>query len=257
LNKALSLGFDYLATGHYLRVKRYRSKTEGKKKKLFRVFKAEDDRKDQSYFLYNLTQRQLRHLLFPVGNFTKSGVRKLAKKFGLPTAGRRESQGICFILEKEHNKFLKRYLKNIESGPVMTVKGEEVGMHSGLPFYTLGQRRGIRIGGLKPYYVVGLDYQRNILVVTDDPQDEWLYSKSLVFSEVNWIGGREPNFPFKTKAAVRYRHKPIRATIREKKRNEYYLNFVVRQKAVMPGQSVVFYRGKELIGGGVIKRKNK
>lgn len=247
-NRIKALGYDYLATGHYIKNRKIGGS--------YGLYKAKDLQKDQSYFLYNIAKEQLKHLKFPLGGYLKSEVRSLAANFKLPTAQRQDSQGICFILEKDISEFLKRYLKKYKKGKVVNTRGEIIGEHQGLQFYTIGQRRGIKIASAKPYYVVDLDYKKNILVVTDNEKDSMIYIKKLNFSETNWLKELK-YFSYEVSAAIRYRHKPAKALISKISNGNYQLEFDVPQRAVMPGQSVVFYKKNRLIGGGVIKKNIK
>lgn len=264
--KALALGADFLATGHYVRkvekqkspsssrsLLKTRNSNQNPKSIQYKLQQAKDRLKDQSYFLYNLTQEQLKHLLFPMGDYTKKKTRRLAKKFGLPTAFRRESQEVCFVLEKDYSKFLRKYLKNIKPGPIIDTKGRELGKHRGLPFYTKGQRKGIRIGGIGPFYVVDMNRKKNTLIVTGDPQDRKLYSKSLITTDTNWISGRKPKNSFFCEVKVRYRQPSVKAKILRSEQDYYKVIFARPQRAVMPGQSCVFYQGEEVLGGGIIE----
>ena len=247
LNKALSLDFDWLATGHYIRKIKY-------KKSRYKLFRAKDKQKDQSYFLYNLTQEQLAHLLFPIGNYKKIHVRQIAIKHNLPTALRRESQGICFILEKDQAAFLSRHLKKIKPGPILTLDGKKIGKHIGLPYYTIGQRKKIGIGLGGPYYVVDTDYKKNVLIVTDNPKHPRLFANELWASDVNWIAGSIPKLPLRVKATIRYRHEAVSAEILQIRSQKYLIRFKIPQRAVTPGQSIVFYKREEMLGGGVIEK---
>lgn len=236
LKKALSLGFDFLATGHHVR------------KRNSKILKGKDKNKDQSYFLYRLTQKQLKNILFPIGDYTKDEVRKLAKKFKVSDLITSESQEICFI-PKEINDFLKKHLKE-KPGNIIDREGNIVGKHKGLHFYTIGQRKGIRIGGSpKPLYVLDKDLKKNILIVTQNQKD--LERKELVCERVNWISGKKPKIPLRVGAKVRYRHKAGLATVKPSRNLKVV--FDQPQRAITPGQSVVFYKGQELLGGGVIK----
>lgn len=243
LKSILSLKVDYLATGHYVRI--------GNRKDRYQLLKAKDKGKDQSYFLYNLGQEQLKYLLFPVGKYSKKEVRKLAKKFDLPVAHKKDSQEICFIPEKTHNPFLKRHLKLIK-GPIITTEGKKVGQHQGLPLYTIGQRKDIGVGEIGPFYVIGSDYKNNALIVTSNPRDPLLFKKELMIEDVNWISGKEPNIPLKAEVKIRYRHPAVKAILKEKRGNRWLIEFKEAQRAVTPGQSAVIYQGKQVLGGGVI-----
>ena len=229
---------DYIATGHYARL-------EGG-----RLLKGKDPNKDQSYFLWAVPREKFQKVLFPIGEYKKTEVRKLARKFGLPNASRKDSQGICFIGKVNVGSFLHEYIKD-KPGVIVNAKGEEVGEHAGLHFYTLGQRRGINIGGGPPYFVAQKDCAANTLVVARE-YDEELFKESLVASDVNWISA-EPKLPLRCKIKIRYRQPDQDATIRSKgKDGKLYVEFATPQRAVTSGQSVVFYKKDELIGGGII-----
>jgi len=248
LEKALKLGADFMATGHYARLQRGTQN--------YKLLKGKDKQKDQSYFLWQLNQKQLKHILFPVGNYTKNQVRQLAKKFKLPVFEAPESQEICFI-RTDVNDFLKKHLKP-RPGPIIcsTSKVEQkfeqkiMGRHQGLWFYTIGQRKGIGLAG-GPYYVLNKDTKNNALIVAKNEKD--LYEKDLVVRNINWLSGKVPKLTLKIKAKIRYRHKPASATITKILNSKFYiLKFNHPQRAITPGQSAVFYRGQELLGGGVI-----
>ena len=231
LEKALVLDAEFVATGHYARFQK------GK------LLRGRDKNKDQSYFLWQLNQKQLKHIVFPVGNYTKKEVRRLAKKFKLPTSETPESQEVCFV-QNTTNEFLSRYIKE-KPGRIVDSKSSVLGQHRGLPFYTIGQRKGI---GLPqgPYWVEKKDLKRNLLMVTKKEKD--LYKKELIFKNVNWLSGKAPKPPLKVKAKIRYRAKLASAII-------YKNNKVIfdrPQRAITHGQSVVFYRGDELLGGAII-----
>lgn len=245
LKKTLDLGIGYVATGHYVRVKSKKLKV-----KRYKLLRARDKTKDQSYFLWTLTQRQLKHLLFPISNYTKRQVRNLARKFGLLNAYHKESQDICFVLEKDYSAFLKRYLKNIKPGPIKTVDGEVIGQHKGLPLYTIGQRKGIGLAG-GPFYVVELDFKNDTLIISRNEMD--LYAQGLKVRDVNWISGIKPKLPLKIQAQIRYRHKAVSAEIKELRAKICDIKFKKPQRAVTPGQSVVFYSKDEVLGGGIIE----
>jgi len=256
VEKAKELGFDYVASGHYARLRREIPISKSQYPK-YQLHKAKDEKKDQSYFLHNLTQNQLAHLIFPLADYTKEEVRALAKKFDLPVASKRESQDICF-LPGEHNDFLRKYLK-LKPGPIKTLAGEKVGEHQGLPLYTIGQRKGVEIGGVGPFYVAKIDFKTNTLLVASEANDQSLYSDKLTVSEVNWVSGEEPELPLTCQATIRYGHS---ATACEVSSNGHKKGYLVRfsepQRAITPGQSVVFYQvekaGVEVLGGGIIDR---
>lgn len=247
---------DYLATGHYIKLeKKFNFRNLRFTQKLFR---GRDVNKDQSYFLYNLSQAQLKKIIFPLGGFEKSEIKKIAVEQALPTLSS-ESQDVCFLnidgKIAEHNEYLREYIKQAP-GPIKTLDGKIVGEHQGLSFYTLGQRRGVEIGGTGPYYVVKMDQTTNALYVSSDHDDPALYASELIMQEVNWIAGAEPKFPFACEAVIRYRHKAVKCVVEKIKGNKYVVKFSEAQRAVMAGQSVVLYCGEELIGGGVIGTHN-
>ncbi len=256
LEKAESLGADGVATGHYSRIKREipnpKSQIPNKLQiPIYKLLKARDKNKDQSYFLYNLTQSQLAEFLFPIGDYLKSDVRKMAKKFKLPAWDRPESQEICFISDNDIRRFISAHL-DLAPGKIIDGAGKVLGMHSGLPLFTIGQRHGLGIGGGAPYYAVKMDYKTRELAVTSDPRDKMLYRGSLIAENVNWISGEAPAESVKCKAIIRYRHKPEKAIVKSLANEKYEVIFAVPQRAITPGQSVVFYKGNEVLGGGVI-----
>jgi tRNA-specific 2-thiouridylase len=264
LEKALALDADYIATGHYARTnldwKNLTKNPPGEKVK-FRLFRGKDKNKDQSYFLWMLNQKQLSRILFPIGDYTREEVEKLAKKFKLPVLKARKSVEICFI-RTTINDFLKKYLK-AKPGQIVDIQGKALGKHDGLYFYTIGQRKGLGlVGGPafakatagKPYYVLDKDLKKNLLIVTKNEKD--LLKKELICKNVNWISGKEPKLPLKIKAKIRYRHQPTTATITKILNSKFYiLKFARPQRAITSGQSVVFYKGQEVLGGGIIKNK--
>ncbi|TSC52390.1 MAG: tRNA (5-methyl aminomethyl-2-thiouridylate)-methyltransferase, partial [Parcubacteria group bacterium LiPW_72] len=209
--------------------------------------------KDQSYFLYTLTQKKLAHLLFPIGDYTKKEVRAMAREMGLPVHDRKESQDICFLAGEKIQDFLKKKIQT-RPGKIMDIETQKVlGEHQGLPFYTLGQRQGIGIGGTGPYYVVKLDFEKNILWVTQETNDPKLQGKMLKVGKVNWIADRSPKFPFQCRVKIRYSHLPAEAAIKKVKNNHLLVILKKPQRAITPGQSAVFYSGQELLGGGIIQ----
>jgi len=257
LEKALALGADYVATGHYVRIKtqnlKRKTQNHNLKVKTYKLLKGEDKNKDQSYFLWQLNQGQLKHILFPVGNYTKKQVRGLARRFKLPVLNINESQEICFI-QTTIDDFLKHHLKT-KSGKIINPQEKVVGKHLGLHFYTIGQRKGIKLSG-GPFYVLDKDPKRNILVVTQNEKN--LYKKELLAKNINWISGKEPKLPLKIKAKIRYRHQAATAIISSRSECKVYsLNFKVAQRAITPGQSVVFYSGNQILGGGTIEKITK
>lgn len=258
-DKAISLGFDFVATGHYTQI--------SKDKCGVRVICGKDPQKDQSYFLYRVQPEKFKKIIFPVGKYYKSQVRKIAKAFGLPNSERKDSQGICFVGKVKLTDFLKNYIRP-KHGKIVTRDGKVVGEHSGIYFYTIGQRKGIKLAG-GPFYVLDKNTKENLLIVSRNEKD--LYKKELVADNVNWLSEREPELPIRIKAQIRYRQEAIPATIEpfspetsakvppkfrrahgagHKAIKVIFDNF---QRAIAPGQSVVFYRGKELLGGGIIQ----
>jgi tRNA-specific 2-thiouridylase len=235
LEKGKSLGFDFFATGHYVRVK---NKT---------LLKGKDKEKDQSYFLWKLNQKQLKSVLFPLGNYTKGEVRILAREFKLPVLKASESQEICFFPETVNN-FLEKNLK-LESGKIVDNQLKSIGDHKGLFFYTIGQRKGIKLPG-GPYYVSGKDFRKNFLIVTKKEKD--LFKKELIAENINWISGASPRFPLKAKVKIRYRSNGAEAVINPVNNKEVKVIFKKQQRAITPGQSTVFYKGETLLGGGII-----
>lgn len=248
LEKALDFGADFVATGHYARIK----KTKSNGREIFKLMKASDPAKEQSYFLYTLRQEQLSKILFPIGGMLKSEVRSLARKFKLPNADKKDSQGICFIGKINVRQFLMAHLK-ARPGKILTAKKEIVGTHLGLPFYTIGQREGIGIGGSGPYYAIAKDLKRNVLVVTNDPEDKLLWRKDFVVSDVTWTG-KAPKFPLRAKVAIRYHHPEYPALIKPLKTGKLSVTFAKPQRAITIGQSAVVYLKNELLGGGIIEQ---
>lgn len=254
LKKARALGFDLLATGHYARPLPLPPLKRGgnAKTSLSRLLKGKDPDRDQSYFLYNLKQDDLKYLLFPVGNLLKTEVRKIAVKKKLPTAKREESQGICFIKEKKHNEFLKRHLKKINSGEIVDQENNVIGNHEGLPFYTLGQRTGIKIGGTGPYYVYARDFKKNLLRVTRDYAGNELLAREISCHQANWISGGPPKTPLKIAVKIRYQKTETAGELIKASRRNFTIKLKIPVRAAMKGQSAVLFRGDEVIGGGII-----
>lgn len=241
LNKALRFGADYVATGHYARLKKDRTG--------YHLLKGKDANKDQTYFLYTLTQAELQHALFPLGTYTKPQVRALAKKFKLPTFAKKDSQGICFIGEVDIKELLQQQIKP-KAGKIVDTTGQVLGQHDGVTFYTIGQRGGLEIGGKGPYYVVAKDMKKNQIVVSADPQDPLLWRQTCVIKDVTWT--RTTPVPSKLEVTIRYRHTPVKATVQKVTTKSLTLQFDEPQRAITPGQAAVFYLRDELVGGGVI-----
>ncbi len=258
--KMLEMKADYVASGHYARLRREipnsKSQIPNKSKIGYRLYQGKDKEKDQSYFLYNFNQKQLAKILFPVGGYKKSEIRALAKKMKLPVFNKDDSQGLCFTPERYPEGFLRRHLK-LKKGEIVNTSGKTVGEHEGLPLYTIGQRRGINIGGSGPYYVVDKDLKKNILIVTNDEKYPELFRKNMEVRKVNWIA-QEPKLPLKTEVRIRYRHPAVSAIIKPADDSVtasslYKVVFNEPQRAISPGQSAVFYTKKgEMLGGGTI-----
>ncbi len=242
LEKALRFGADFVATGHYARVKKVNN--------VFQLLRGKDGNKDQSYFLYTLGQQELQHALFPIGEYKKPAVRKLAEQYKLPTFAKKDSQGICFIGEIDIKQLLLQKIKP-KKGDIVLSNGRKVGEHEGLPFYTIGQRGGINIGGAGPYYVIAKDKKKNQLVISDDPQDPLLWKHECIVADLSWT--RDMAIPKNLEVAIRYRHPAVSASVEILPRHRLKLVFSEAQRAVTPGQMAVFYQGDELIGGGVIE----
>ncbi|CAK0778262.1 tRNA-specific 2-thiouridylase [Gammaproteobacteria bacterium] len=250
LEYALDRGARHIATGHYAR-----SRVEDGR---WHLLKGRDPTKDQSYFLYLLGQPQLAHTLFPVGELPKVEVRRLAVEAGLATHAKKDSTGICFIGERPFREFLARYLP-AQPGPLVTPEGREVGRHDGLMYYTLGQRQGLGLGGQRgdsgaPWYVVAKDIPTNTLVVARGHDHPLLYSATLTASQISWVAGVSPVLPMSCRAKVRYRQEDqdCLVTALGDEDQSVRVTFALPQRAVTPGQSVVFYQGEECLGGGVI-----
>ncbi|WP_017755912.1 tRNA 2-thiouridine(34) synthase MnmA [Calidifontibacillus oryziterrae] len=244
LEHALTLGADYLATGHYARVE-FR---DGE----YKMLRGVDENKDQTYFLNQLGQAQLSKVMFPLGQLPKSEVRKIAAEAGLATATKKDSTGICFIGERNFKEFLSNYLP-AQPGPMATLTGEIKGKHDGLMYYTIGQRHGLGIGGSgEPWFVVGKNLKDNILYVDQGFHNELLYSHFLIAVDVNWVSDRKPASAFKCTAKFRYRQPDIAVTVEildDRMVKVIYDNPV---RAITPGQSVVFYHEDECLGGATI-----
>ncbi|MBI4049398.1 MAG: tRNA 2-thiouridine(34) synthase MnmA [Candidatus Doudnabacteria bacterium] len=248
--KALSLGADYVATGHYARVREIRNpKSEIRN---YQLLKGLDPAKDQSYFLYTLKQEQLAKILFPIGEYKKSEVRQIAKEFGLPNYAKKDSQGICFIGKINVREFLKEKIP-AKVGKIVTTTGQVLGQHQGLPYYTIGQREGIDVGGSGPYYVASKNYDLNRLLVTNDQNDPQLWKREFTITDLSWTD-KAPKLPFKAGVSIRYHHPAYEATIEQISNNRYQITFEEPQRAITPGQVAVIYNGEELLGGGVIEK---
>jgi len=244
LDHAMRLGAAKIATGHYARV----VQTNGK----HQLLRGRDTSKDQSYFLHRLTQEQLARALFPVGELEKSEVRRIAREAGLPNHAKKDSTGICFIGERPFREFLNRYLPKAP-GPIVDDTGRTLGEHMGLSFYTIGQRKGIGIGGAgEPWYVAGKDLAANKLFVVQGHDHPLLMKRSLAADDTSWIAGRAPLERSAHTAKTRYRQADAACTLSHVLQSEIKVDFTTPQWAVTPGQSVVLYDGETCLGGGVI-----
>jgi tRNA-specific 2-thiouridylase len=238
LDKALSLGADYLATGHYARVAH---STDG-----HRLFKAADTRRDQSYFLYTLTQEKLGYVLFPLGEHSRDEVKQMAKQAGLPTATK-SSQDICFISQKNYGAFLSQRFAALP-GDITDTQGRKLGQHQGIAFYTIGQRHGLGLASGQPLYVIRIEPASNRVVL--GPENE-LYSQKLAARKLSWISGKAPRETITVNARIRYKSKEAEAILFFRN-DSVNVHFAQPQKAVTPGQAVVFYNNDEILGGAII-----
>lgn len=241
LNKVRQLfNADYLATGHYAVLKNSK------------LYRGRDKKKDQSYFLWQLTQEQLKHILFPVGAYTKDRVRDLAKKFQLPVTAVKESQETCFV-DTTLDDFLKKHIPS-QGGKIIDIAHNQViGQHRGLAFYTLGQRRGLEISGSpKPFYVVKKNMTGNQLLVADAEHTPQFDRQQVIVENINWLSGQKPKLPLVIMAQIRYGHQVIPAKIIAADNRAATVIFTAAQRAVTPGQSMVFYLGEKVLGGGII-----
>jgi tRNA-specific 2-thiouridylase len=248
LDKALELGADYLATGHYARV----VERDGE----FQLLRGVDNNKDQTYFLNTLGQEPLSKAMFPIGHLPKAKVREIALEHGLATAKKKDSTGICFIGERDFRSFLKSYLP-AQPGKMETLDGEVKGQHEGLMYYTLGQRQGLGIGGSgsgEPWFVIGKDLERNVLLVGQGADHPALYSYGLFATDLHWISPRPKPEMLRCTAKFRYRQPDQGVTVYLEADGTCRVDFDQRQKAVTPGQAVVFYNGEQCLGGGIIDK---
>ena len=250
LDHAMALGADWIATGHYARMRRH-----GERGDPVGLSKAVDATKDQSYFLHRLTQTQLLPVLFPLGETTKREVRAIAKREGIPTWAKKDSTGICFIGERPFREFLARYVPR-EPGPIVSDDGRDVGRHDGLAYYTLGQRQGLRIGGTRdatgaPWFVAGKDVATNTLLAVQGHDHPRLYRDTVHAIDVHWIAGAPPPLPCRLAAKTRYRMADADCIV-ESQGERLVARFDVPQWAPTPGQYLVLYDGELCLGGAVI-----
>lgn len=248
LDYALDLGVDKIATGHYARI----TEQNG----AFQLRTGLDDNKDQSYFLHALNQQQLQHSIFPLGELEKPVVRKIAEKNNFVNSKKKDSTGICFIGERKFSDFLNRYLP-AQPGDIVTLENKIIGKHNGLMFYTHGQRHGLGIGGMKnaaeePWFVVEKDLEKNRLVVAQGHDHPALLHRHLQCSQLNWISELSPDLPLACSAKIRYRQSAQKCTLEKLNNNVLQVTFEHPQRAITPGQSVVFYQDDICLGGGII-----
>ncbi|MCC7005878.1 MAG: tRNA 2-thiouridine(34) synthase MnmA [Ottowia sp.] len=248
LDHAITLGADHIATGHYARVHNINGH--------FSLLKGTDNSKDQSYFLHRLNQAQLARTLFPVGELAKTRVRELATEIGLPNARKKDSTGICFIGERPFRTFLNRYLPT-RPGPIKNDRGHWMGEHIGLAFYTLGQRKGLGIGGVKEgnggcWYVARKDLANNTLYIVQDHDHPWLQQHTVPIESISWVAGAPPSQPIHCSAKTRYRQTDAPCQVILTDAHQAHIHFPAQQWAVTPGQSAVLYSGDICLGGGII-----
>ncbi len=250
LDYAGDLGADLIATGHYVRKLQTAQETH--------LLKGVDDNKDQSYFLCEVSEDCLAKSLFPVGNISKDRVRQIAGELALVTRDKKDSTGICFIGERRFSDFLARYLP-AQPGMIRSVDGQALGEHAGLMYYTLGQRQGLGIGGQQnrpqqPWYVVEKDLQHNMLVVAQGNENTHLYSDRLVAASPRWVNSAAPSLPLRCAAKIRYRQSDQACLVSGMEQGRIMVQFDAAQRAVTPGQYVVFYHGERCLGGAVIEQ---
>jgi len=247
------LGANFIATGHYVR-RQFLADENGEGK--WHMVRGLDNNKDQSYFLYTLSHKQVGQTLFPVGDIEKPEVRAIAEKADLITHNKKDSTGICFIGERKFKDFLQQYLP-AQPGKIESAEGDVIGDHDGLMYHTLGQRKGLRIGGLanageEPWYVVEKDLIRNVLIVGQGHNHPRLFSKGLVANQAHWVNRNELSQPFVCTVKTRYRQQDVACTVLPLNDDEFEVIFDEQQSSVTPGQSVVFYQGDICLGGAII-----
>lgn len=246
LKQARAVGMDYLATGHYARIK------FDNDKKRYILYRALDRNKDQSYVLYSMTQEQLAHMMFPLGEYTKPQIREIAGQLDLIVADKAESQEICFVEDDDYAGFVAaRNPGQIKPGPILDTNGEVLGQHEGIAHYTIGQRRGLRLAKGYPVYVVALDPVRNAVIVGD--KDE-VFASECMARDVNWIAFEKLSGELEVEAQIRYTAKPVRAVLTPEADGSVRVLFKGPVRALTPGQAVVFYEGDMVLGGGTIDR---
>ena len=249
LDHAIAQGADKIATGHYARIRFENG--------VYKLIKGVDNNKDQTYFLYTLGQTQLSKSLFPIGELEKPVVRQLAEENNLITFNKKDSTGICFIGERDFKAFLQKYLP-AQPGEMQTPDGQLVGKHDGLMYYTLGQRQGLGIGGLKdfgdtPWYVADKDLEKNILIVVQGKDHPLLHQSECYADDMHWVQGQAPALSFHCAAKTRYRQQDATCIAKyDETTKKWHIQFDQPQWAITPGQAIVFYNGEECLGGGTI-----
>jgi tRNA-specific 2-thiouridylase len=249
--KAESLGVSFISTGHYARI------VYDERLKRFLLLKGVDPSRDQSYALWGLSQDDLSRTIFPLGELTKKQVRTLAKEHVLKVAETEESQEICFVTDDDYPRFIKEWLdhqgqgKEIQAGPIFNLKGEKIGEHKGIPYYTIGQRRGLRVAMGRPVYVVRIDAEKNAIYVGEN---EELFKSSFVVTNVNWIAFDNLDKEEDCEIKIRYQHIPQKGRISPLTEDQVMVKFNQPERAITPGQSAVFYQGEVVLGGGVIEK---
>jgi tRNA-uridine 2-sulfurtransferase len=242
LDHALALDADFMATGHYVRIRKGETGHQ--------LLRAVDKSKDQSYVLHVLNQEKLAKALFPIGDYPKTEIRVIAEKFGLPTASRKDSQDLCFLAGEDYRNFLQRNAAEmLQPGEILTREGQIVGTHNGLANYTIGQRKGLGVASLVPLYVLGKNSATNTLVV--GTQEE-LGSRELTAREVNWLSGEMPSGSFRAEVKIRYTAKEAEALVTPVDGNQVQVQFDAPQRDITAGQAAVFFQGDVMIGGGII-----
>lgn len=243
LNHALALGAEYMATGHYVRIR-----DEGAEKILLRAI---DPLKDQSYVLYVLNQEKLKHAIFPIGDYPKAEIRAIAERFGLPTASRKDSQDLCFLAGEDYRNFLKRNAPQIlKTGNIQTLEGNVIGEHNGLANYTIGQRKGLGVASPLPLYVIRKDSASNTLIVGTQEQ---MGVGELTAREVNWLSASPPTEAFQARVKIRYTAKEVSARVEPLGADQAKIRFETPARDATSGQAAVFYVGEKMLGGGIIQ----
>ena len=249
LNYALTIGADYIATGHYASIKKINNESY--------LYRGKDFNKDQTYFLHEVSSSEFNKCIFPLENLFKSEVRKIASDIGLSISNKKDSVGICFVGEKNMKDFIGRFI-NLSKGPIYDENNNLIGKHNGATLYTKGQRQGLNIGGIKgredlPWYVFDKDITKNSIYVCQGRDNKLLYSKGLECNTISWINNEQIDYPLECLLQVRHQHKPVECKIQFANKH-YIVNFKEEIRGVAPGQSAVFYLDDMCLGGGVISK---